>query len=238
MANIRFFLDYLTHFVAAKTRHGVHSPFVYRLVDEVIYDFSPKQYDAAIERRRKQLYRYDRAIVKNALPTPRVVQLLARLSAHFEPANMVVIGDCMGIATAYLAKACPASHLYAIEEGQTALLAEETFEQLQLSNINLSVGEPNSTLARLLNDLGTLDLLFINGHHDYEANMCYLSEALNYVNDHSVIIYVDIYWNDDMKKTWETIKAHPKVNLTIDLFYMGLIFLKKGREEEHFKIRF
>lgn len=33
----RFYLDQLIHFVLAKSRHGTHSPFVYRLVDELIY---------------------------------------------------------------------------------------------------------------------------------------------------------------------------------------------------------
>lgn len=33
----QFYLDRLSHFVLAKSRHGTHSPFVYTLVDEVLY---------------------------------------------------------------------------------------------------------------------------------------------------------------------------------------------------------
>jgi hypothetical protein len=43
MFNIRFITDYLRHQLTAKTRHGLHSPFVYQLVDEVIYDYSDKK---------------------------------------------------------------------------------------------------------------------------------------------------------------------------------------------------
>lgn len=37
MKNGRYYLDYLRHRLKANTRHGTHSPFVYRLLEEVIY---------------------------------------------------------------------------------------------------------------------------------------------------------------------------------------------------------
>jgi hypothetical protein len=42
-----------------------------------------------------------------------------------------------------------------------------------------------------------------------------------------------------MEKAWEEIKADPRLSLTIDLFYIGIVFLKKGnKEKENFTIRF
>ncbi|MGV3761103.1 hypothetical protein [Parapedobacter sp.] len=37
MSLLRYYLDKLGHFLSAHSRHGTHSPFVYRLVDEVVY---------------------------------------------------------------------------------------------------------------------------------------------------------------------------------------------------------
>ncbi|MGK6351895.1 hypothetical protein [Parapedobacter sp. DT-150] len=34
---LRFYIDRLTHLLSSNTRHGTHSPFIYRLVDEVLY---------------------------------------------------------------------------------------------------------------------------------------------------------------------------------------------------------
>jgi len=55
MFNLRFAYDYLLHRFKAKNLHGLHSPSVYRLVDEVIYDFTPKNVYPEIENIRKQL---------------------------------------------------------------------------------------------------------------------------------------------------------------------------------------
>ncbi len=37
MSAIRYAFDFVTHWLSANTRHGTHSPFVYRLLDEVVY---------------------------------------------------------------------------------------------------------------------------------------------------------------------------------------------------------
>jgi hypothetical protein len=50
MFNLKFAVSHFFHQRKAKSRHGLHSPFVYRLVDEVIYDFSDKKVYAEIEK--------------------------------------------------------------------------------------------------------------------------------------------------------------------------------------------
>jgi len=52
----QFITDYLKHRLTAKTRHGTHSPFVYKLADEVIYDFTDKSPYQNIEQQRKKTF--------------------------------------------------------------------------------------------------------------------------------------------------------------------------------------
>ncbi|MBL7882976.1 MAG: class I SAM-dependent methyltransferase, partial [Bacteroidia bacterium] len=39
-------------------------------------------------------------------------------------------------------------------------------------------------------------------------------------------------------EAWEEIKRHPKVTVTIDLFFIGLVFFRKEQAKQHFIIKF
>jgi hypothetical protein len=41
-----------------------------------------------------------------------------------------------------------------------------------------------------------------------------------------------------MEEAWEEIKSHPKVTVTIDLFFLGLVFFRKEQVKENFCLRF
>jgi hypothetical protein len=41
-----------------------------------------------------------------------------------------------------------------------------------------------------------------------------------------------------MENAWEQIKKHPKTTVTIDLFFVGIVFIKSELSKEHFTIRF
>ena len=52
------------------------------------------------------------------------------------------------------------------------------------------------------------------------------------------MIFDDIYWSSGMKEAWNEIKAHSDVTVTIDLFWIGLVFVRKGQAKENFRIRY
>jgi hypothetical protein len=69
--------------------------------------------------------------------------------------------------------------------------------------------------------------------------MHYFQLLLQKATEDSVLIFDDIHWSEEMEKAWEEIKQHPSVTLTIDLFFIGLVFIRKAqKEKEHFIIRY
>lgn len=70
-------------------------------------------------------------------------------------------------------------------------------------------------------------MVYIDGNHRYASTMQYFELLLSKVNEQSILIFDDIYWSSEMEKAWNEIKNHEAVTLTIDLFYVGIVFLEK-----------
>ncbi|WP_316804648.1 class I SAM-dependent methyltransferase [Pedobacter nototheniae] len=257
----QFITDYLKHRLTAKSRHGTHSPFAYKLADEVIYDFTQKTEYKNIEAQRKKLFNDDSditvtdlgagshlnknrtkkvsQIAKNALKSPRLAQLIYRLAKNTEAKNLIELGTCLGITTAYLSEANPEAAVITIEGcPQTAEVARHNFKALELNNIELHVGNFDLILPGIIDEQQHLDFVYIDGNHRKDATLNYFKWCLPKVHENSLLIFDDIYWSQGMKEAWEEIKNHPDVMVTIDLFWIGLVYFKKGQAKEHFKLKF
>jgi len=255
-----FIKDYLLHRLTAKTRHGTHSPFVYKLADEVIYNKRQFAQYNIIEAQRKKLLQNDtmiqvtdlgagshlnkdrtkkvKEIAKNALKSPALAQLIHRLAKFSNPKSIIELGTCLGITSAYLSTAAPEASVITIEGcQQTAAVAKQNFEDLKLNNIRLEVGNFDHILPGILAEQQQLDFVYIDGNHRKDATLNYFNWCLPKVHENTMLIFDDIYWSAGMKEAWSAIKAHPQVTVTIDLFWIGLVFFKKGQAREDFKLK-
>ncbi|MCR8560830.1 class I SAM-dependent methyltransferase [Mucilaginibacter sp. BJC16-A38] len=260
MFNLRFAKDYLLHRLKAKNRHGVHSPFVYRLIDKVIYDFDDKKVYAGVENIRQTLF-IDNNIITvtdlgagshvnnnrqkkisdiahNALKPPKLAQLLYRLVADLKPRNIIELGTCLGITTLYLQKAAPGAKVYTLEGcPETAGVAKQTLKKGEINNVEPVVGNFDDTLPGVINSLDELDFVFVDGNHQKNATLNYFEWCLPKVHEDTMLIFDDIYWSPGMKEAWAQIKTHPQVTVTIDLFWIGLVFFKPGQAKEDFLVK-
>ena len=250
MLKLSLAISFLKHWSKAKTRHGVHSPFVYRLLDEVIYDFRAKTVYQEIEQLRNDLEQ-DKSWKINAesatvshvtkkVPKPtKLIKLLYRLVADLNPGTIIELGTSFGITTAYLAKAAPGGRLVSILENSEALaIAKENLQKLNISNVELLFGNSDYLLPKLLEGIPELDLILIDGNHSRDAILNYFKSCLPKMSEHSMMVFEDIYRSREMKSAWEEIKSNTEVSVTIDLFWIGFVFVRRAQRKEDFFIRF
>lgn len=257
---------YAWYYLNAKTKHGVHSPFVYNLFTKVFEDKTVYEEYAQVEKLRQSLLTsrmmtevedfgaggaensvYERKvsdIAARAAKPARWGKLLYRLCRYFEVKNMLEFGTSLGISTAYQAFGASQVrddiHFVSMEGSKNLVeLAGLNLNDLGLkSKVELVQGNFDKTLAGVLKGFDKLDYVFLDGNHRKEPTLRYFDELLPKAHNDTVFIFDDIHWSKDMEEAWEEIKAHPSVKVSIDLFYIGLIFIRQEQVEEHFILRF
>lgn len=256
-------LAYWKYLVNSGSRHSVHSPFVYKLVDQVFRDKTDNPSFQEIAKLRRKLlqktqvieitdfgsganhkqysHRFERvaSIVRNSSVSDRYGRLLFRLVEYFKPQIIIEIGTSVGLSTLYLALANHEANIYTIEGCATkSEQAAINFNAMQVSNIEQHIGRFDLVLPDVVKKAGKLDFAFIDGNHTYEATIENFKTLLAIANNDTVFVFDDIHWSADMQKAWNTISDHDGVTVSIDLYRFGLVFLKKELSKQKFVIRF
>ncbi len=242
--------------------HGIHSPFMFDFIKHVLNDKTAFPVYQTIEQQRKKLLnnstvievedfgagssviktnkRVVSAIAASSLKPKKYAQLLYRMVKYYKPETIVELGTSFGITTAYLASANTTSKVFTCEgSGAIAAIAKQNFEALQLNNVQLTEGDFAQTLSPLLSKLAKVDFAFIDGNHRKAPTVNYFHQLLKNATPSTILIFDDIHWSAEMEETWSAIKEHLAVTLTIDLFFIGIVFLNPDiNHKQHFTIRF
>ena len=250
--------SYINFIWNSKNEHGVHSPFVFDLVTKCFYDktkFSEytvlKQYRNSLlvnkntidvtdfgagSRVFKSNTREISKIAKNAGISPKNAELLFRIVNYFQPESILEIGTSLGLATSALSLGNKNGKITTLEGcPNTMSIAKNQYQLQNLNNIEFINTEFSSYLKKL--PTSSFQLIYFDGNHSQKATLEYFELLLPTITNDSVWIFDDIHWSAEMENTWEIIKKHPKVKVTIDTFQWGIVFFRAEQEKEHFVIR-
>lgn len=259
---MRFFKNvykFFLHF--ARARHtkgfGVHSPFVFNFINNVLCEEHPFYVFNKIEALRNALLHDERLvyvvdfgtqkdsvrsvskIAKSSLKAAKFGQLFYRIIRSTAATNVLELGTSLGVTTAYLAAGNQNIKCVSLEGSpELARLARKNFEELKIENIDIVIGNIDLTLGHVLGDFENLDFVFIDANHRSGSVLNYFELILNKLHKDSVLVIDDIYWSDDMEYAWEEIKNHPNVTTSIDLFTLGIVFFNTDLNKQHYKIRY
>lgn len=252
--------SYLKFLWRSKNEHAVHSPFVFNLIAKCFYDKNQKlEYSvlrdyriALLENKNtievtdfgagskvfKSNTREIAQIAKTAGITSRRAKLLFRITNYFQPESILEIGTSLGLATSALSLGNKNSKIITLEGcPETAKIAQNQFQLFKINNIDAVVTPFESYLNHLELENLNFKLIYFDGNHSKKATLDYFEKLIPTITNETVWIFDDIHWSSDMEETWEIIKNHPKVTVTIDTFQWGFVFFRREQPKEHFIIR-
>lgn len=241
--------SYLLYWLKKVGKHSLQSPFLFSLYENVFLPAAKKKSSdplddfrstllrnqtpiqtitlGAASRTGKKMYRTISQLVRTGSTPPRSGRLLEELIVYFRCRNIYELGTSLGMTTLYLSRP---SHTSVITfEGNPDLVvqAKKHFREQGRQNILLIEGNIDETLPVVL-ETGTLpDFVYIDANHQYVPTINYF-ELLSGKNSTNLIcVFDDIHWSREMTQAWQEIIRKEEVTLSIDLYSLGIVFLKK-----------
>ncbi|MDR1381406.1 MAG: hypothetical protein LBJ47_08010 [Tannerella sp.] len=232
--------------------YGVHSPFAFDLITNVIEEKRPFYCYEMLDNMRLQLRRESRCLrcgdreltAKQALRrlcfSAQGYRLLFRLANRFHPGKILAVGSGMGL-TPLSVTACStdAGCVVFEPEPSVAVIARNLIKKYARSSIGVHVGMPGEPEPP---DLNRFDFI-VWGTSGAERGAGFAADfspeafekLLRYAADESVMIISGINGSRAAKKTWKGICAHPGVSVTMDLYSLGIVFFSPKLNRKTYK---
>ncbi len=255
-------LNYLSYLLKSTNLHGIHSPFAYDLVKDVIYKRREKSEKFKIIEAIREELKQDSSLLfgtdfgagslskssqktigefaHSSSKSIKYSRLLYRLAKWHQPQYALELGSALGISGMYQAIGFGNSTKFISLEGNSVLAAKahKNFKNLNLNSSEIIEGNFDETLSMALEKVPQLDWVFFDGNHKKEPTLRYFNQCLEKASEKALFIFDDINWSTEMQEAWTEIKQHTNVYMTIDLFFLGLVFLEKREQKENFLVRF
>ena len=242
--------------------HGIHSPFVYSFIRDVLMDRkhhpaydAPEEYRAELLKDHSVLQIRDlgagsvsggkktrtvQSVAQNSIKHKRYSSLLYRICNYFQYKKLLEMGTSLGVTTLYL-EGVPGVEQVVTMEGaeEVADKAESAFRKYGHGKVKIVRGDFNDRLEEVLRELDPVDFVFIDGNHRKKPTLDYFDKIVSVVHNNSCIVFDDIHWSREMEEAWDQVSQDPRVTLSIDLHAIGLVFFRKEiLEKQHFRIRY
>ena len=231
---------YIAHLFHTRHRkgHGIHSPYLFEFVNGVLFNSQGIEAPRAIIKEHLKL-RSAYAFVRRSSVSKRYGFLLYRITRWFQAQMIIELGTGMGISTLYLSSGSPDTPLHSIEgEKDRAALAAQLICRCCPGPVSIHWGEMEEKLEHILPLIPQRFVAFVDGNHYYAPTVEYLRRLLDRAGDEAVIVMDDIYWSRGMHRAWKEVASWPEVQVSIDLFHMGILLLRRDLPKREIKIKF
>ncbi len=208
--------------------YGVHSPFVFDLITNVLEE-------------SRGYYAYARLHAAHALAPPhdrlsqRECQWLFRLANRFHPQRIITVGTASGLIplslTAYVSGGL---HAIALEERPAAAESARTLLHGRASSpIEVRLGAYETELPKALSEYVHPDCLVLAPPSDRLLSL--FAHCADRLSSATLLLIRGIHASPAARQAWRTICSHPTATVCIDAYTWGITFFRPGLPRQRFK---
>ena len=242
--------SYIKHKLYEIDEHALHSPSLFKLYQDCFKSAKERPPDNDIENIRTK-FRNDvravkitdfgagskisaensrsiRSIARGGITSSKYSRLFQQLIRNFGCRNIIEFGTSLGINTMYLASSNPDVRTWTFEGClPIAEIAEQTFDDLKYSNIEVIKGNIDIALTTFLRNSDEIDFVFIDANHTFKSTLSYFRQVSPKLSDRSIVIVDDIYWSKEMTRAWNEILYQTPEATCIDIYKCGIIIFDR-----------
>lgn len=221
LASIQQFIKYCKYWLTAANGkgHGIHSPFVFKFVIDVLND-------------ERLFYAFENieSIVNADFNNKKFNRLLFRITDYYQPKSILLIDEALGITTCYIALANTSATVYShFLHTEKDKKAKEVVTKCKADNCHFVTS---------IDEKKQYDFVYVDAQTETQLSTV-LNQILPITHQQSFIIINNIHRSEELEAQWLHLQTNSAVTLTIDLFQIGLVFFRpENKIAQHFTIRF
>lgn len=214
--------DFLRYKWLARNLHGTHSPFVYALLEQVVYDRRMFYAYQEVEEYRQVLTIKGQ---KGDISSP-YGQLIFRLVKHFKPTGIHYIGETLGLTSAYMRKAKPSASIEIVPASNTSP------ESVQQHWKKMTLAADQAIFQATTQPSKSASFCLINGQFSPSNVSAFDQEQLQ------CLVLTNIHTSSKAKQLWQEICKENSFTATLDLWGLGIAFKNPKQAKEHFTLKY
>ena len=219
---------------------GVHSPFAYSLITQVINENAPFYAYEEILRLAKRYSSLPSKLpnfVYRRLPSTRLLFLLYRLINRFGSKQLLEVGNEGGLVSYVMGLPNTRAELISLGNDPMQMArAEALFEGEQPHKHCFLCGDIPTLLGEMPADYRA-DFLYL--HTAAAANPDALYPLLDRLTGEDSIIFIEsIHTNRDARRVWNLFRHSQRVRVSFDLYEVGICIVRERFYKQHYIVSF
>ena len=232
--------------------HGIHSPFLFYLITEVIenkerlpqfksFKLLKKKtldlIDFSLDSSAKKIYdqfdiRYTKPkkLYKKIELPEKYRQIVFHLIREFKPSSIIHYGPTLGVNPAILASVNLDIRVYQVNNDPFCeLVSKRLLNDSAIANIQFT---PENSVPEI-----NSEFILLNCFNNSDLSQSLIQNFINQPSDDGVLIIRGIHESNEMESIWQNTIANQNIRVSLDLFEIGILLFRKGLQKENFILK-